>query len=197
MGVCGVNAGVPVGLLEYFVRPRGFGGQSYYKFAWQYIAYAHLAFFSTPLIAYGTHLTGIDSTLGTLVWYVTSLSIAEITALASIGEVLIRMAIWNYSDNSVVEKKQIEWLEYGYVASMVATVVLVENFRDGAANYANQLLFESEQQDAIDAATPADSNTDQPITADPSVIDDVPVSTDDIPVSTDDLTDNIPGGFTL
>ena len=54
------------------------------------------------------------------------------------------MAIWNYSDNSVVEKKQIEWLEYGYVASMVATVVLVENFRDGAVNYANQLLFESE-----------------------------------------------------
>ena len=52
-----VNGLVPVAALEYYYRPKGFGGQTYYMYAVQYIAYAHLAFWSTPMIAFATQLS--------------------------------------------------------------------------------------------------------------------------------------------
>ena len=49
--------------------------------------------------------------LNTMVWYIETLSIPELTALGGIGELLIRLSIYNYTENETVELKEIEKLE--------------------------------------------------------------------------------------
>ena len=63
-----------------------------------------------------------------MVWYIETLSIPELTALFGIGEVLIRLSIYNYTENETVELKEIEQLEYAYLATTVATIVMVETW---------------------------------------------------------------------
>ena len=182
MALIALNGFVPVGALEFYIRPKGFGGQGFYQAAWYYIAYGHFTFFATPLIAVGSYLVGGDGSLGTLVWYLKTLSIPELSALGVIGALLIRIAIWTYDDNTEVSKKDIEWLEYIYASTIVVTIILVESFREGAVVYAEELQVEAEKKREEIAAAAEDPNK--------SIEDAVPVDTDD--VSTD-----VASNFTL
>ena len=57
------NFGAPVALLQAWAAPRGFGGQNWYAAAWQYMAYAHVAFWSPLVLGWTTQLLGSDAML--------------------------------------------------------------------------------------------------------------------------------------
>mmetsp|Transcript_11740 Transcript_11740/g.15948 ORF Transcript_11740/g.15948 Transcript_11740/m.15948 type:complete len:140 (+) Transcript_11740:118-537(+) len=137
MVLAAINGAGPMVALEYWMRPRGFGGQKWYEWAWMYIAYSHLAFWSTPLIGFATTVSGSDAMLTTVAWYIETLSIPELTALASMGELLLYLSLTWYEDNPDIKKSEIRDVLYGYTAVVVITAIIVETIRPGALAYAN------------------------------------------------------------
>ena len=135
-------------LLEYWMRPRGFGGQTWYLWAWQYVAYAHFAFWGTPILGFVSQAAGWDSILGTLVWYLEVLSIGELVALGAIAEIMLRISVMQYTKNDTIKLDEVKRVEQVYVTTYVMTVVLVENMREGALKHAKHLLEEQEKEES-------------------------------------------------
>ena len=84
------QASIPIFLLEYWMRPRGFGGQGWYEWAWHYISYGHSVFWGIPLAGLTAQIAGQDAMKGAVAAYIEILSIPELTAMGTVGALLLR-----------------------------------------------------------------------------------------------------------
>ena len=135
MIIASVQAGVPIFLLEYWARPRGFDGQAWYEWAWHYISYGHFAFWGIPLSALVTWAAGSDSMLATLAWYIEVLSIPELAAMGTIGFLLLRASVAYYSENKTISREEVKNVEKWYYVNIVLVISFVEVIRPGALAY--------------------------------------------------------------
>ena len=152
MAICFINGATPIGVFEGYLRRRGFGDQQWYFWAWNYLAYVHLAFYALPLVGFVTELAGQDGLVSTVVWYIENLQIPQITGLAGVAEIMLFLAWIFWTDNSVVTKNEILQVQVYYLASAVVTAAVLEEIRDGALIAAKEIQAEYEARQAEEAA---------------------------------------------
>ena len=109
------------------------------------------------MIAFGYQLAQETTMLDTMVTYIETVSIPELTALGSVGELLLRLSVMYYTENDEVPLDQIEKIEYYYIAAYVITIILTESLRAGALAWANKLVAEAAADAAAADAVSADA----------------------------------------
>ena len=143
MIISAINAIVPMYLLEFWMRPRGFGGQDWYFAAWHYIVYGRVIYWGIPLVGLTMQIMGFEFMLSSVAFYISILSIPMLSLIGGIGEGLIQVAIKSYSENDTITLDEIKQVEYYYLVAAVATIATTESVRGGALNHANKLVEEN------------------------------------------------------
>ena len=126
MVIAAVNAIVPMFLLEFWMRPRGFGSQNWYFAAWHYISYGRIIYWGVPLIGVSTQIMGFDFMKSSVAWYIAVLSLPTLSVIGTIGSILLQIGIKEYSENDTVPLDEIKQVEYYYIVAAVATIAITE-----------------------------------------------------------------------
>ena len=89
MVIACINAIVPMFLLEYWMRSRGFGGQDWYNAAWHYVAYGRFIYWGVPLIGVSVQIMGLDFMKSSVAWYIALLSLPTLSFIGTVGDILL------------------------------------------------------------------------------------------------------------